>query len=957
MRGTSHEAGRRSKRERRRKRMVPALVGLSLSVGIHLHAQTPLPGADRRLVDAARGLDVEGVRAALAAGEDVDRRQPDGATALHWAAYRDDADLVALLLDAGADPTLANDYGVTPLTLACGTGNPGIVHALLAAGANAAAAVSTGETVLMACARTGSAEAVRALLRHGANVNAREPTENQTALMWAVARGHVEVVKVLIESGADVRARSRAARHVISRRLQSELRYGELGRSYGTDAEETQIGGFTPLLFAARHGDVEAARLLLEAGAEVDDVAPDGATALVIATFSGHRELPLFLLERGANPNAAGAGYTALHAAVLTGDEPVVAALLAAGARPDAQVTQATRVTRNGQVLMISERLVGATPLALAAKTIEVELMRRFVDAGADARLPLRNGWTPLMLAAGASWRHGVWDRRDRVLPHLVATQAELVDEGENARRRRAPRRAGGGRQRRRRGRQHRAPSRGRQRVRPRRRAPRGRECGSEPAQPTGADPPRHRGAGADRERRGGSGNGSAAPAVGSRRVSADRPPATLTRPLGRDPRESRGREMSHDDTTGERGRSRRRFLKAATLGTAGTAATVLGSGSVVGQEPTGRALGGAVGAYGERSPFASPMRRARMSRHGEAAGSLTPIQDLRGTITPSALHFERHHAGIPAIDPAEHELLVDGLVDRPLVFSMDAIERMPAVSRIYFLECSGNGRVKWSPAQPETDAQAAFGMMSCSEWTGVPLSVLLQEAGVRPGASWVVAEGGDACRMTRSVPLDKALDDVLVAYGQNGEALRPAQGYPLRLLVPGWEGNISIKWLRRLMVVDKPFMTREETSKYTDLMPNGEARQFTFVMDAKSVITRPSGGQHLSGPGFHQISGLAWSGRGRVSRVDVSLDGGRTWRPSQLQNPVLPLALTRFRLDWTWDGSETTIASRCVDETGDQQPTREALVARRGLRSSYHNNVIQGWRIRSNGEVENVEI
>lgn len=404
-------------------------------------------------------------------------------------------------------------------------------------------------------------------------------------------------------------------------------------------------------------------------------------------------------------------------------------------------------------------------------------------------------------------------------------------------------------------------------------------------------------------------------------------------------------------DLSGLRG-DRRGFLRSVALGSAGA---VLRPSLALGQEA--RSLGSEVGAYGERSPFSSPMRRLRMSRYGQAAGSLTPLQDLRGTITPAALHFERHHAGIPDIDPSKHQLLVDGLVDRPLVFTMDAIERLPSVSRVYFLECSGNGRVKWSPAQPDTDAQDAFGMTSCSEWTGVPLSTLLSEAKVQRGASWVVAEGGDACRMTRSVPLNKALDDVLVAFGQNGEALRPAQGYPLRLLVPGWEGNISIKWLRRLKVVDEPFMTREETSKYTDLMPNGESRQFTFVMDAKSVITRPSGGQQLSEPGFYQISGLAWSGRGAVRGVEVSTDGARTWSPAELQEPVQGLAHTQFRFDWMWDGHETILASRCIDETGDLQPTREALMVARGTRSSYHNNAIQAWRVLPNGRVENVDV
>ena len=259
-------------------------------------------------------------------------------------------------------------------------------------------------------------------------VNAKEFSERQSALMWAVAQRHPEVVRVLIEHGTDVQARSTVRRLVISRRLQSELKYGELGRSYGTDAQETDVGGFTPLLFTAQHGDIESARLLLAAGASINDTAPDGSSVLVVAVYSGHGALARFLLEEGANSNAAAVGYTALHAAVMTGDLDVVEALLAHGARPNAQVTEATKVTRNGQVLMLDEQLLGATPLALAAKYTEVEIMRVLAAAGADASLPLKNGWTPLMLAGSAGWRYGVWDRRDRVLPRELATQAELVD-------------------------------------------------------------------------------------------------------------------------------------------------------------------------------------------------------------------------------------------------------------------------------------------------------------------------------------------------------------------------------------------------------------------------------------------------------------------------------------------------------------------------------------------------
>lgn len=365
--------------------------------------------------------------------------------------------------------------------------------------------------------------------------------------------------------------------------------------------------------------------------------------------------------------------------------------------------------------------------------------------------------------------------------------------------------------------------------------------------------------------------------------------------------------------------------------------------------------LGAGRRGYGERSPFEKSVRSFRPSNTPGTGASRTPLQDTYGIITPSSLHFERHHGGVPAIDPTRHELLLHGLVDRAMVFTIEDLKRLPSVSRIHFIECAGNSG-REHEGRPGEDPQKSHGLASCSEWTGVALSLLLDEVGLAPGAAWIVAEGADAPRLARSLPLDKAREDVLVAYGQNGEALRPEQGYPLRLVVPGWEGNVNIKWLHRLHVVDQPAMTKDEAASYTDLMPDGKARMFSFVMEAKSVITRPAGGQTLPGPGFHAITGLAWSGRGRIRSVEVSTDAGRTWSDAELQEPILPKAFTRFRLPWRWDGAETALLSRCTDETGYLQPTRDELIAVRGLRPGPdgfdHYNGIKPWRVLADGKV-----
>jgi sulfane dehydrogenase subunit SoxC len=369
---------------------------------------------------------------------------------------------------------------------------------------------------------------------------------------------------------------------------------------------------------------------------------------------------------------------------------------------------------------------------------------------------------------------------------------------------------------------------------------------------------------------------------------------------------------------------------------------------AVPGGDPT-HVPGHGTTAVGTRAPT---VHLARVPVGQVVGESRTPLQDLQGTITPSDLHFERHHAGVPAIDPDRYKLLIHGLVDRPLEFSLADLRRYPATSRICFLECSGNGRGGYRAMSPHSTPQEIDGLTSTSEWTGVALSTLLAETGVQSGARWLLAEGGDAAVMTRSIPLAKALDDAMIAYVQNGEPLRPEQGFPARLLLPGWEGNTNIKWLRRIKVGDEPFMTREETSRYTDALRGDEARQFSFVMDAKSIITFPTYPAVLSDRGWWEIRGIAWSGRGRITRVDISTDGGGTWSPADLQSPVLPVSHTRFRHLWQWRGEAATLMSRATDETGYVQPTSAALRTVRGPGTNYHLNNIRGWDVDASGHV-----
>ena len=371
------------------------------------------------------------------------------------------------------------------------------------------------------------------------------------------------------------------------------------------------------------------------------------------------------------------------------------------------------------------------------------------------------------------------------------------------------------------------------------------------------------------------------------------------------------------------------------------------------------RAPGRPMSGYGTPSPREAAIRRGIQTRYGAIApgsgASTTPLEGLEGTITPSGLHFERHHSGIPDIDAARFALLVDGNVARPLFFSATDLLRYPLVSRTCFIECSGNSAPNIAPEVVQAPCGAVHGLLSCSEWTGVPLALLLEEAGLRSTEGWLVAEGADSSAMNRSIPLGLALEEGMVALYQNGERIRPEQGYPMRLLLPGLEGNVNVKWLRRLEVRGEPAQARDETSKYTDLLPDGRARQFTLEMGVKSVITRPSWGMRLPSSGFYEVSGLAWSGAGRIASVEFSADGGQTWKAARLDGPVLPKALTRFRVPWQWKrGEAALLQSRARDERGRVQPTRAAWTGNYAPKNTYHYNAIQSWAIAPDGEVSN---
>ncbi|OFW29035.1 MAG: sulfite dehydrogenase [Acidobacteria bacterium RIFCSPLOWO2_12_FULL_60_22] len=414
--------------------------------------------------------------------------------------------------------------------------------------------------------------------------------------------------------------------------------------------------------------------------------------------------------------------------------------------------------------------------------------------------------------------------------------------------------------------------------------------------------------------------------------------------------------------------RGRRRFLKdgAALAGLAvGAGAIRSASGQTLGSEIIESEIPGPDvyhknrRAYGVRSRFETATRSTRLDAVG--AYPRTPLHDQTGIITPSALFAQiGGSAPPPDIDPRQHRFLIHGMVDHPLKFTMEDLKRLPSVTRIHFIECGGNS----SPRDQRSGKALVqtHGVMGCAEWTGVLLSLLLQEAGVQKGANWLILESADADRHSRSIPLEKGMDDVLVAYGQNGEALRPEQGYPLRAVVPGWHGNINIKWLRRIKVADEPAMAKSDSGGEPE-RPDGKARWFQFEMGLKSVITFPSLGQRLSSRGFWEIRGLAWSGGGAIRRVEVSTDGGRSWKDAQLQEPVHRKAFTLFRLPWSWDGEEAVLQSRCTDERGDVQPTLAEYARIFGVNPEYFHSItgnfpffnpIQSWKVSRDGSVQN---
>jgi len=411
-------------------------------------------------------------------------------------------------------------------------------------------------------------------------------------------------------------------------------------------------------------------------------------------------------------------------------------------------------------------------------------------------------------------------------------------------------------------------------------------------------------------------------------------------------------------EPSGNDGVSRRRLLIVASTGVGSVVAGAALAETLADVPP--REPGAPLSGHSERSQY---VKLSRIPEAGpgmrnvdpnNAINSKTPLNKLVGAVTPTDLHYERSHAGVPDLDPAKHRLLIHGKVRKPLVLTVDDLEAMPSVSRVHFIECTGNGWENWKKADPTLTVQNTHGLVSTNEWTGVPLRFLIDLVGKDRGSTWMLAEGGDGAAVDRSIPLtDEIMDEAIVAYGQNGEPLRPAHGFPIRLIMPGFEGNLHIKWLRRLKFGDQPWMTRWETARYTQLLPDGKARQFQLRMETNSVITSPSGMMEIR-PGYNRITGLAWSGHGKIAKVEVSTDAGKTWKAAQLNYPVLPKAQSRFQMDWEWNGTPAAIVSRSTDERGNVQPDRKTFVDRVGTNALFHYHAQQTWIIDSAGKVRN---
>ena len=400
---------------------------------------------------------------------------------------------------------------------------------------------------------------------------------------------------------------------------------------------------------------------------------------------------------------------------------------------------------------------------------------------------------------------------------------------------------------------------------------------------------------------------------------------------------------------------TRRKFLKTALASGAGVAAALPARADDY-ITPSMTTPGGPFTAYGMPSPHEADVKRlVRPPGISPGTGACqTPIEQLEGIITPNGLHFDRNHNGVADIDPKTHRLLIHGLVKTPLEFSADALMRYPRVSEMHFMECGGNSGALGGPQPVQTTAGGIHGLLSCAEWSGVKLGVLLDEAGVQPEGKWILAESGDAASLSRSIPLAEAHEQGIIAMFQNGERIRPEQGYPMRLLMPGWEGNLNIKWLHRIQVTPGPTMTKDETSKYTQSLKDGKARQFNLIQPVKSVITRPSGNMTMNGRGYYEISGLAWSGHGKITKVEISMDG-TTWTEAEMPGPVLPKCLTRFRLPWQWDGKPLLLQSRATDDQGNLQPTRAQWKAPYSSAQFYQCNAIQCWQVGADNSVKNI--